>query len=67
MKKAEVMRLDCDVICMRSHLGINPECNRPLIVFVNCEWISEKTAQYCQGVSLKLEYKLNFLHKTHKR
>ena len=65
-KIPEVMLLYLDVLCVRSHLRRNRECNCPLIFFLNCDWIFEKTAQHCRGVSLKLEYKLNLIFKTHK-
>ena len=63
----EVMILDHDVLRTRSYLWRNLECDRPLILFVNCDWIFGNTAQYHWGFTLKLEYKVNFLHKTHKR
>ena len=66
----EVMVLDSNVLYMRLYLQGNHECDKSLIVFVNCYvcyWFFEKTTQYRRGVSLKFEYELNFLHNTHKR
>ena len=66
----KVMVLDSDVICTRSHLWGNRECDCSLIVLVNRYWnywIYEKTTQHHQVVSLKSEYELNLFHKTHKR
>ena len=63
----EVMILDRNVIRARLHLRRNCECDCPLIVFINCDYIFKNTTKYCQGVSLKLECKLNFLKKTQKR
>ena len=40
-KTLEVIILDSDVLCVRLHLRINYECDFPLIVFVNCDWISK--------------------------
>ena len=66
-KTTEVMILDRDVLRARSYLQRNRECDCPLIVFVECDWILEKTVQYHRGVSLKFEHEINILHKTHKR
>ena len=63
----EAMILDRNVLRARSNLRRDRECYRPLIVFINCDWIFENTAQHRRGASLKLEYELNLLHKTHKR
>ena len=38
-KTLEVIILDSDMLCARLHLRINYECDFPLIVFVNCDWI----------------------------
>ena len=62
----EVMKLDRDVICARLHLRRNCECGCLLILFVNYDWIFENIAQYRRGVCLKVEYELNFRHKTKK-
>ena len=43
------------------------ECNCPLIIFVNWDWNFEKTEHHFQGVSSKMEYKLNLLHKNDER
>ena len=61
----EVMILDHDVLHKRSHFQRHCECDCILVVFVNCDWIFEKTSQYRRGVSSKLEYEINFLCKTH--
>ena len=66
-KTLEVIILDCDVLRTRSYSWRNHECDRPLIVFVNCDYIFFYTTQYRRGVFLKLEYTLNFLHNTYKR
>ena len=66
-KTPEVMIIDCDILRVRSHLRRNWECDCPLVVFVKCYRIFENTAQHRQGVSLKLGYELNLLHKNHKR
>ena len=65
-KTSEIMILDRNVLRTRSHFLISCECDCPLIFFVNCDWGFKKTTQYRWGVSLQLEYKLNFFHKTHK-
>ena len=65
-KTPEVTILYGDVLLVKLYLQRNLECGCPLIVLVNCDWIFEKTSQYRLGVSLKLKYELNFLHKTHK-
>ena len=62
----EGMILDCVVIHTGLYLRKNRDRDCPLIVFVTCDWIFKNTAQYCRGISLKLEYELNFPHKTHK-
>ena len=58
------MILDRNVIFTRSNFQSNRECDFPLNIFVNCDWIFENNAQHPQGVSLNLEYELNILHKT---
>ena len=63
----EVMILDCNVLLKRSHLRSKQKYDCPFIIFVDCDCIFEKTAQNLQGVSLKLEYELNFFHKTYER
>ena len=60
------MILDRSVLCRRLDFWRKCECNFPLIVLVNSEFLLENTAQYHWGVSLKLEYKLNFPHTYHK-
>ena len=66
-KTLEVTIFDSHVFGTRLHLKRNRECDCPLIVFVECDWILEKTVQYHRGVSLKFEHEINILHKTHKR
>ena len=66
-KTMEVLILEPDVLGTRSHWQRNRECNCPLIIFVKCDWIFEKTAQHPLGVSLKLQYELDLLHKTDER
>ena len=61
-KTTEVMILDPDVLGTRSHLRRNRKYNCSLIIFVNCDWLFENTAQHLLGVSLKLEYKLYLLN-----
>ena len=61
------MILDRDVLRPRSHLRRKHECNRPLIVFINCDWLTEMTSQHHRDVSLNLDYKTNLLNKNHKR
>ena len=63
----EVMILDRDVLHTSLNLRRNHKCDRPLIGFVNRDWLLGKTAQHLRGVSLKLKCKLNVLHKTDER
>ena len=69
-KTLEAMLLDSHVLRKRSHLQVNCKCDRSLIVFINhysCYWIIENTTQYHQVISLNFEYKLYFLHNSHKK
>ena len=43
-KTMEKAILDRNVLCARSHLRRNRECNSPLIVFVSYERLFKKTA-----------------------
>ena len=65
-KTPEVMILDCNVLRTRLHLLSNHKCDRPLIIFVDCDWFFEKTVQHLWCVSLNLKYELNLLHKNEK-
>ena len=66
-KTTEVMILDCNMLCTRSYLWSRCECNLPFIIFVNCDFTFENTAQHHWGLSLKIENEINMLHKTYKR
>ena len=66
-KTPEVMILDSNVLLTKSYFWRNRDCNKPLIVFVNCDLVFEKTEQYCRCISLNFEYKLNFLRNTHSK
>ena len=65
-KTPEVMILDYNVLRTKSHLLRNREFDHSLIIFVDCNFIFENTAQLRQGFSLNIEYELNILYKTHK-
>ena len=68
-ENTEVMILDNDVLRTSLHLWENCKRDCYLIVFTKnygCYWFFENSTQYRRSVSLKFEYKLNFLHKTHK-
>ena len=69
-KTPGVMILDSGVLRTRYNLRGNCKRHHSLIVLVNrygIYWFFEKTTQYRQSVSLEFEYKINFLHKNHKR
>ena len=69
-KTLEVMILDGSVLCIRLHLWGRCKRKRSLILSINRYGIYlffEKTTQYRRSVSLKFEYELKLLHKTHKR
>ena len=66
----EVIIIDSDALRTKLKFWRNRKRDRSLIFSVNrygCYWFFLKTLQYLQSVSFKFEYKLNFLHKNHKR
>ena len=63
----EVVIIDSNLLGKRSHLRSNHNFDHPLIVFVNCNWFLENTAQHLWIISLKFKYKLGILYKTQKR